>query len=120
MYTGDNGFAKALKAVSPSAVRPLRPLMNDLRLHKSDAEIANMRKAGRESALAYNKAMARTWDEEKMLALDLEMQFKQRGLDGNAYVPVVAGGQNGLMIHYVRNDHRIRFVLESKTPGRES
>ncbi|KAK7550000.1 peptidase M24, structural domain-containing protein [Phyllosticta citricarpa] len=108
IYTGDNGFPNALKAVAPSAVRPLRSIMNDLRLTKGDAEIANMRKAGRESALAYNNAMARTWDEEKMLALDLEVQFKQRGLDGNAYVPVVAGGQNGLMIHYVRNDHQIR------------
>ena len=34
----------------------------------------------------------------------LEYEFKKRGCDGSAYVPVIAGGRNALSIHYVRND----------------
>ena len=95
------GLAKLL---SDRKVQPLRPLMNDLRVFKSEAEIANMRKAGRASGRAFTNAMRQRFSREKDLAARLDFDFKTAGCDASAYVPVVAGGRNALSIHYVRND----------------
>lgn len=78
--------------------------MNSIRVLKSDAEVANMRKAGQASGRAFTEAMRQAWTREKDLAAYLEYKFKRNGCDTSAYVPVVAGGQNASMIHYVRND----------------
>lgn len=72
---------------------PLNNITNELRNLKSDAEIANMRKAGQASGRAYTDAMRQAWSKEKELAAYLDYQFRMRGCDCSAYVPVVAGGQ---------------------------
>lgn len=78
--------------------------MNALRVVKSDAEIGLMRKAGQLSGRAITSAMSRTFAGERDLMIDIETGFLRNGLDRSAYVPVVAGGKNGLSIHYVSND----------------
>ncbi|EKG11849.1 hypothetical protein MPH_11345 [Macrophomina phaseolina MS6] len=105
MYAGDNGFPKALQAVAPSAVKPLRPFMNDLRMFKSESEIRNMRKAGQASARTFTHAMKNDFSTERELHAHMDFGFKMMGCDNIAYIPVVAGGKNGLSIHYVRNDN---------------
>ncbi|KAF1813419.1 xaa-pro dipeptidase app [Eremomyces bilateralis CBS 781.70] len=87
-----------------SGVSPLRPHLSKLRVFKSEAEIELMRKVGKQSGRAITEAMRQSFSGEKSLWSFLEYQFQSNGLDGAAYVPVVAGGQNGLSIHYVRND----------------
>ena len=52
-----------------------------------------MRKAGQASGRAFTDAMRQGWSKEKILAAYLEYQFRLRGCDGSAYIPVVAGGQ---------------------------
>lgn len=99
-----DGFRNLLQA---SNVKPLRQIMNKLRLNKSEAELVNMRKAGQVSGRVYNNAMRKSFTTEKDLCTDMEYGFKANGLDGSAYVPVVAGGRNGLSIHYVRNDNTL-------------
>ena len=96
-----DGFAKLLQ---DSTVKPLRPLMNEIRLTKSEAELECMRRAGRISGAVITEAMRNTYKTEKQLWADLAYGFKTQGLDGEAYVPVIAGGKNALSIHYVRND----------------
>ena len=76
-----------------SKVKALKPIINDIRIFKSDAEIANMRQAGRASGRAFTEAMRQAWTREKDLAAFLEYKFKRNGCDASAYVPVVAGGQ---------------------------
>ncbi|KAF2139370.1 uncharacterized protein K452DRAFT_352618 [Aplosporella prunicola CBS 121167] len=105
MYMGDNGFPKALKGVKPSAVKSLRPLLNDLRMFKSEAEISNMRIAGQASGRAFSHAMSNRFATERELHAHMDYGFQMLGCDGIAYVPVVAGGENALRIHYVRNDN---------------
>ncbi|KAF1349824.1 peptidase M24 [Delphinella strobiligena] len=100
-----DGFQKLLRE---SNVKPLRPLLNKLRLVKSENEILNMRKAGQISGRVITDAMRTRFSTEKDLWTTLEYGYKINGLDGSAYVPVVAGGQNGLSIHYVRNDHTLK------------
>ncbi|MCJ1461597.1 hypothetical protein MMC07_000194 [Pseudocyphellaria aurata] len=92
------------KLLDSSVVKPLKPIINEIRSFKSNAEVANMRKAGQISGRAFTEAMRQAWTTEKDLAAFLDYKFKQRGCDHSAYVPVVAGGQHGSMIHYVRND----------------
>lgn len=99
------GFQKLLQTAN---VKPLRPIMNKLRVTKTEAEIMNMRKAGQVSGRVFTDAMRKTFATEKDLCTTMEYGFKIKGMSGSAYVPVVAGGQNGLSIHYVRNDHELK------------
>lgn len=92
------------KLLERSVVKPLKPIINDIRVFKSNAEVANMRKAGQISGRVFTEAMKQSWTAEKDLGAFLDYRFKQRGCDISAYVPVVAGGQRGRIIHYVRND----------------
>ncbi len=96
-----DGFAKILKN---SKVKSLRPLMNELRVTKSEAELDCMRKACSISGAVITEAMKNTYTTEKQLWADLTYGFRSQGLDGEAYVPVVGGGTNALSIHYVRNN----------------
>ncbi|RKF58388.1 Intermediate cleaving peptidase 55 [Erysiphe neolycopersici] len=91
-----------------SNVKPLQPLLNNLRIIKSQAEINNMFIAGQASGLAFTNAIRKIWTKEKDLNNFLDYEFKMNGCDTNAYVPVVAGGKNALCIHYVRNDDLLR------------
>ncbi|MCJ1419499.1 hypothetical protein MMC32_005854 [Xylographa parallela] len=99
------GFAQILKS---SKVEPLKPLINEIRAFKSDAEVSNMRKAGQDSGRAFTDAMRQEWTREKDLGNYLEYEFRRHGCDGSAYVPVIAGGEHALSIHYVRNDDILR------------
>lgn len=97
----EEGFQKMVK---DSKIKPLGPLLNGLRVIKSEAEITNMRFAGKASGRAFTNAMRRHFTKEKDLGAYLDYEFKMGGCDNAAYVPVIAGGQHALSIHYVRND----------------
>ena len=75
--------------------KPLRPLMNELRVFKSESEIRNLRKAGQASGRAFTEAMRKCWRSELDLEGFLEYQFKHRGCEQSGYVPVVAKGEVG-------------------------
>ncbi|KKY17489.1 putative xaa-pro dipeptidase app [Phaeomoniella chlamydospora] len=107
------GFASLIDS---SKIRSLRPVINDLRIIKSEAEISNMRAAGRYSGRAFTEAMRHTPSLQTEAALDayLEYQFRVQGCSGPSFEPVVASGVNALSIHYVRNDdvlHPEKLVL---------
>lgn len=81
------------KILESSTVKPLKPIINGIRVFKSDAEIANMRKAGQISGRVFSDAMKQAWTSEKDLEAFLDYRFKALGCDGSAYIPVVAGGK---------------------------
>ncbi|KAL2119647.1 hypothetical protein VTJ04DRAFT_6608 [Mycothermus thermophilus] len=87
----------------PYPTSPLSPLLNPLRAIKSPSEIACMRHAGLVSGRAITSAMRRPWASEHDLQAYLAHAFSQSGLSGPAYVPVVAGGRRGRLIHYTHN-----------------
>ncbi|PWW77621.1 hypothetical protein C7212DRAFT_351111 [Tuber magnatum] len=91
-------------------VLPLKRFMHKLRVFKSEAEVANMRKAGQISGRAFNKAIAakERFTMERDLWAFLEYKFRMGGCEKEAYVPVIAGGRNSLHIHYTRNDDKLR------------
>ncbi|KJZ74648.1 hypothetical protein HIM_05998 [Hirsutella minnesotensis 3608] len=97
-----------------SKLTALSPVMNKLRVIKSDAEVANMRLAGQMSGRAITEAMRRSWTREKDLHAFLDYQFISSGCDGPAYIPVVAGGERANCIHYTVNNDVFRdgeFIL---------
>jgi intermediate cleaving peptidase 55 len=99
------GFSGMIEA---KKTKSLRPVINDLRAYKSPAEIGNMRKAGKASGRAHTKVMKHCWSHENQLDGYLQYQFRKHGCDGTAFEPVVAGAENALSIHYVRNDDVLR------------
>lgn len=83
----------------------LEHLLHELRLVKSADEIKLMRRAARISADAHARAMrscapGRT---EAELAAELLHEFQRHGCPPS-YLPIVAGGANALVLHYVSND----------------
>ena len=99
---------------SGPAKTPLYPVMNKLRVVKSPAEVANMRKAGQMSGRAITEAMRRPWTREKDLHAFLDYQFIANGCEGPAYIPVVAGGERANCIHYTVNNNTFKdgeFIL---------
>lgn len=66
-----------------------------------------MRHAGKISGRALTSAMRQQWTQEKDLAAYLNHAFTSDGLNGPAYVPVVAGGPRANMIHYVQNNQAL-------------
>ncbi|KAI9869268.1 MAG: hypothetical protein M1813_000056 [Trichoglossum hirsutum] len=94
LYPGISGTQSRLLGILESGKSmSLRPVMNELRVFKSPAEIENMRLAGKFSGRSFTDAMRRTFTKEKDLHAFLECEFKLRGCDTSAYVPVVAGGK---------------------------
>ncbi|KAI1422436.1 peptidase M24, structural domain-containing protein [Xylaria sp. FL1777] len=106
----ETSFGNTMKLAAPhgSSFSPLKPHINPLRAIKSPAEIANMRRAGRDSGRALTAAMRGSWTTEKDIAAFLEYSYQTSGLDGQAYIPVVAGGPRGTLIHYVQNNARLK------------
>ena len=85
-HDSDSAGATAQRGLSEAVVR-------DISTKKSESEILNMRKAGQVSGRAFTETMKTPIDTEKDLWTMLDTGFKIGGLDGSAYVPVVAGGK---------------------------
>ncbi|KAI9370065.1 peptidase M24, structural domain-containing protein [Aspergillus egyptiacus] len=104
LYGPSGASEQVKKLVDFRKVKPLRPILNDMRAFKSEEEVVQLRRVGQASGRAFTEAMRHTFTKEKDLATFLEYNFKVKGCDGSAFVPVVAGGSNALSIHYTRND----------------
>ncbi|KAI5303388.1 hypothetical protein KEM56_007608 [Ascosphaera pollenicola] len=105
------------RILGPSSLNPLRPLMNELQVLKSNAEIANMRTAGRNSGRAFTEAMKMRFEKERELNTFLEYRFKVNGCDDWAFVPVVAGGKE--YGHYVTDITRTWPVNGKFSPAQK-
>lgn len=92
---------------SSASIRPLRPHLNSLRAIKSSNEIACMRRAGQATGRSFTAAMRQAHETETFLAAFLDYEFVKQSADGQAYVPVVAGGSRGNLIHYTQNNARL-------------
>jgi Xaa-Pro aminopeptidase len=92
--------------VPPLELADVSPTLHELRLFKSPQEIELMRRAARLSQEAHTEAMKRAApgvNEREIDAL-IEYTFRKGGATGPAYTPIVAGGANACILHYVEND----------------
>ena len=90
---------------APEAIVSPQPLLHELRLRKSRAEIALMRRAARISARAHQRAMraCRPGATEFQLDAELLYEFVHGGCAAPAYPSIVAGGANACVLHYHSN-----------------
>ncbi len=80
-------------------------IIHEMRLHKSEQELALMRHAAAISAEAHREAMAfcKPGLKEYQLQAILECCFTFHGAGAPAYDSIVAGGNNAVVLHYTSN-----------------
>jgi len=94
----------------PMAVLDPAEIVHEMRLLKSEIELAHMRTAIGIAAEAHRAAMTAVrdgWQEFEIEAL-LDYTFRKHGASGPAYPSIVAGGANATILHYVNNDQAVR------------
>ena len=89
-----------------SSFLDLTPIISELRLIKSDEEIALMREAARITVRAHQQAMlaCKTAGFEYELEAILVSEFMRQGCRSVAYDSIVAAGDNACILHYTQND----------------
>ena len=111
----DARIAKALNAVraqtragkrAPRAIHDLRAELDAMRLVKDDAEAAIQQRAADIASAGHARAMraCRPGMAEYELEAELSYEFRRRGADAHAYTPIVAGGANACVLHYIENN----------------
>ncbi|KAJ8752258.1 hypothetical protein K2173_003894 [Erythroxylum novogranatense] len=104
------------KATTLGRVKDLSIFTHELRWVKSPAELKLMRESASIVCQALLQTMlhSKVYPNEGLLAAKIEYESKMRGAQRMAFNPVVGGGSNGSVIHYSRNDQKVKdgdFVL---------
>lgn len=83
--------------------------LHEMRLVKSPAEVALMRKAADIAALGHIRAMqaCRPGVHEYQLEAELTYEFQRHGAPNHAYTPIVGSGRNTCILHYISNNQPI-------------
>ena len=110
------GWLQILRSQVRSGVRAplqwgdLSDRLGEMRLVKEARELQFMRRAAEISARAHLRAMqaARPGRYEYTVEAELLHEFRAHGATGPAYPPIVAGGENACILHYVDNSARLR------------
>ena len=99
----EKAFAAAIGKIMPGAVvESLERYVNKMRPHKSDAELALLRRSTEIAAEGIGEAMrsVRPGAYEYQLAAVARCVFAMNGCGPDAYAAIVGGGPNGCILHY--------------------
>ena len=108
-------WVKTLRAVNsrgghtPEEFIALDHLLHDMRMYKSRAELSVMRKAATIAANAHKRAMQVV--RPGMFEYEVEAEFAHefcRNRAVHSYNPIVGGGANGCVLHYVENSAELK------------
>lgn len=96
-------------AVLPQTLADSDRLLHEMRLFKSAAEIELMQRAATISAAAHCQAMiaCKPGIYEYQLESVIQAYCGSQGARFQAYTPIVAGGANACILHYIENDQEI-------------
>lgn len=85
-------------------------ILHEMRLFKTDAEIALMQRSADIAAEAHREAMkqARAGMKEYEVEALIEYIFRKNGASAPAYNSIVGGGANATILHYVDNNAELR------------
>jgi len=94
---------------APNDIRDLRSCLDAMRLVKDASEIEAMKRAAVISSEGHAQAMrmCRPGLAEYELEAELTYAFRRSGSEAHAYTPIVAGGANACVLHYVSNNQRL-------------
>ncbi|MEP6547423.1 MAG: aminopeptidase P N-terminal domain-containing protein [Gammaproteobacteria bacterium] len=96
------------EAATPHEFVALRHVLDDMRLYKSRAEQASLRRAAQIAVGAHRRAMrfARPGRMEYEVMAELLHEFRSHNAD-ISYYPIVGGGANSCVMHYRDNNQRL-------------
>lgn len=103
-----NQTRRGVKA--PEAFCDLAPILGEMRLFKSKAEIELMKQAGRITVTAHQRAMQACSHAKYEYQLEAEIihEFTRQGCRSVAYDSIVANGANACILHYTENDQPLK------------
>lgn len=96
-------------AQTPHEFVALDHLLHDMRLYKSRSEISAMRRSAKVAVEAHKRAMRVTCPGlyEYEVESEFTHEFRRNNAD-NSYSPIVGGGANGCVLHYVENNAELK------------
>jgi len=91
---------------APAMIHDIRATLDEMRLVKDAHEIDLMRRAAAIAGTAHRRAMrfAAPGKFEYEVEAEFLHEFRRQGSQYPAYSPIVAGGANACVLHYVGND----------------
>jgi Xaa-Pro aminopeptidase len=94
----------------PQAIIDPGALLHEMRLVKTDEEVALMQRAADIAAEAHREAMkaVRPGMKEYEIEALIEYTFRKRGANAPAYNSIVGGGANATILHYINNDAELK------------
>jgi Xaa-Pro aminopeptidase len=94
----------------PQAIVDPGAILNEMRLFKSEEEIALMQRSADIASEAHREAMkaARPGMKEYEIEALIEYIFRKSGASAPAYNTIVGGGANATILHYINNDAELR------------
>ncbi len=97
-------------AVVPQIIMMLDSWLHEMRLYKDEAEIAVMQRAAQISAEAHTLAMhkCRPGMQEYQLESLIQHYCAMSGARFQAYSPIVGGGANACILHYIENSAELK------------
>ncbi len=95
---------------APQVITDPGALLHEMRLIKSEDEIALMQRAADIAAEAHTEAMraARPGMKEYEIEALIEYIFRRNGASAPAYSSIVGSGANATVLHYISNDATLR------------
>ncbi|EXI61914.1 proline aminopeptidase P II [Mannheimia granulomatis] len=103
-------FSACKKMDKPCDLIDWKPMLSEMRLIKSDLEIALIQQACHISSMAHIRAMKQTRPNRYEMEIEGEIQheFTRFGARFPAYNSIVAGGENACILHYNENDQVLK------------
>jgi Xaa-Pro aminopeptidase len=98
------------RGTGPKAIEDVGFTLHGMRMVKSEAELALMRRAIAISVEAHNVAreMAQPGRYEYEIQAEMDYIFRKNGAQGPAYPSIVASGENACILHYTANNRQMQ------------
>ncbi|GAB1394191.1 aminopeptidase P N-terminal domain-containing protein [Rhodocyclaceae bacterium] len=95
---------------APTMIHDVRATLDEMRMIKDRHEIALMRKAAQIAGAAHRRAMQFTAPGKFEHEVEAEFlhEFRRQGSQAPSYSPIVAGGANACVLHYVDNNRPLK------------
>lgn len=107
----DLRFARYLRGKYPRRIiSSYRETLNELRMVKSPGEIERTKQACKITGETFRELLPliQPGMNEKDVEAEMTAFFMKKGADGHAFAPIVASGQNACVLHYVRNNMKMK------------
>jgi len=100
-----NKLNENISTILANIAKTLTPVISEMRLIKDSNEIQNMQTAANIAAKAHMVAMTKVSPGlyEYHIAAEIDAEFRSGNAD-HAYPPIIAGGKNGCVLHYTKNN----------------